>query len=670
MASPKTLPQQQHKPYSDHHIEFLDVDVNDDDDELEETSMVHQHQHDQLPTVEEIKAKVFLDQNCTAARKQRNQQRFLIYLALSIFCAISLIGLIWIGIKRQRYNAGVVAVTQTVRISHPQDFDDATSPQSRALHWMTHQDPMQLPLPTKHSDAFVQRYIIATLVFAVIPSHRLPELQSKFFVLSNQHECSWSSQWKRADDDHAMESTTLGFICGDESLIEEDGSMRDREDGTSPNSRSVTAIVLPSQDLQGQLPPELQSLKSLKLFNLDNNRIEGRLPVLPYLQHLSLAYNSLTGYLPDDIFSEMPRLESLSLSENALQGSLPKNFAALTNLKILALSGNELTAGLERIYPLTSLEEVYLSYNSFEENLSNGSFHLLSNLKVLDMKSNRLAGPLPDSLWSLSKLEVIDFHHNALDGHINDVIIPEHPLKFLDVSSNILGGGLPPSVSNLRELTHLDVSYNRFEVVLPNYLANMTKIKTLLLTENDMFGPKPLPCWLRGMTDLKHLSFRLTSRTGTIPTWFGELTKLELLDLDWNHISGTIPTELGRLDRLKYLMLNRNMMNGKIPVEVSSLSNLNMLMVDNNGFSGQLDACHVSFLVADCGDPDKGCPDCDSDTQQIACPCCTKCCYDNAQRCNMQDWIVEVEEEFRGTYGQYSYDFDLKVEYIPATPSN
>ena len=114
-------------------------------------------------------------------------------------------------------------------------------------------------------------------------------------------------------------------------------------------------------------------------------------------------------------------------------------------------------------------------------------------------------------------------------------------------------------------------------------------------------------------------------------------------------------------------MLNRNLMNGRIPTQVSGLSNLHMLMVDNNDFHGELQACQVPFLIADCGDPDVGCPDCNSDTQEIECPCCSSCCFDGAQRCNMQDWNVELQDEFRGKYDTYGYSFD-DVAYIPAFP--
>jgi hypothetical protein len=274
----------------------------------------------------------------------------------------------------------------------------------------------------------------------------------------------------------------------------------------------------------------------------------------------------------------------------------------------------------------------------------------------------------------LTHLEVIDFHKNSLDGHINNVIVENHPLKYLDVSNNILGGGLPTSISNLNGLTHLDVSYNRLEARIPNdHLKRMTNMRTLLLTEEDGTGPQPIPDWIRGMTDLKQLSFRLTARTGTIPTWFGELTQLELLDLDWNHISGTIPTELGLLTNLKYLMLNRNWLTGTVPTVVSFLPNLKVLMLDTNGFdrdirTGDEDVCgaqgvgRIESLIADCGVVEDGV----LLEQEVECPCCTNCCWDSAHNCNMKDWIIELETEYRSTYDRCQYDFD-DAYYVPAS---
>lgn len=117
------------------------------------------------------------------------------------------------------------------------------------------------------------------------------------------------------------------FSASDVSDKEDEEGMRDRDDPVQGLPPTITAIFFPSSSLQGKLPPELQSLKSLKLLNMDGNQIEGRIPVMPSLQHLSLSHNALTGYLSQDIFSAMTRLETLKLAENALQGSLPSNLA-------------------------------------------------------------------------------------------------------------------------------------------------------------------------------------------------------------------------------------------------------------------------------------------------------------------------------------------------------
>ncbi|KAL3933776.1 MAG: hypothetical protein SGARI_003631, partial [Bacillariaceae sp.] len=434
--------------YSDHPV-FFDVNVDGVDDDVEDyTNTTATQQHDQLPTVEEIKAKQFLDQdqqNASAVSQKEKRKRQLMWVGVGMLGVVALILLIVATTKQRRQHSAITAITKTTRISRPQVFDNPHSPQSKALHWMLHQDSLRLPLPTQYNDPFVQRYIVAVLVFSVA-SENMTKLRQDFNFLTAQHECSWNADFQQIGEDGAvLEGTieTLGFLCEEEDELDSsedaDRPSKGHDNDDPQQSIKVTSIVLPDSGLTGELPPELESLTSLQRLVMDSNGIRGQVPVMPYLKHLHLSYNDLTGYMPDR-FSEMTRLETLSMSENVLQGSLPNNFAALTNLRILALNGNQLTAGMEQIYPLTSLEEIYLSYNSFEDRLSNGSFHTLTKLKVLDMKTNRLSGPLPDALWNMTKLEVVDFHHNALDGHINNVINRNHPLKFLDVSSNVLGG--------------------------------------------------------------------------------------------------------------------------------------------------------------------------------------------------------------------------------------
>mmetsp|Transcript_27567 Transcript_27567/g.75216 ORF Transcript_27567/g.75216 Transcript_27567/m.75216 type:complete len:685 (+) Transcript_27567:254-2308(+) len=631
---------------------FFDIDVGEND--MSEGEFIGAENgdpgfvvHDQLPSAEEAKF-----YNATTRRnEERKQMRSRKCFLWGIFLAcIFSFGGIFLKKRHQRKNA-ITFVTKIVRLSHPASFRDSKSPQSRALQWMLYEDKLQLPLPLNRADPFVQRYIVAVMVFALTHARSKnsmseEDLRETYGLLSGVHECDWNMV--------DAKGVTTGVVC--------------RND-----SDSVTDILFPRSGLAGELPPEMELLRHLVQLDMNNNLIRGQIPSMPYLTNLDLAYNKLTGYMPDH-FSEMTGLQILSLSENDLQGAIPHTFPALTDLKVLALNGNQLTGGLHEIYSLSNLEEVYLFSNLFEDQLSHVSFQELQNLKVIDMKKNRLSGPLPNSLFSkLTHLEVIDFHMNALDGHINNIIAEDHPLLYMDISSNLLGGGLPTSIDNLRALTHLDLSYNRLETLLSNNLKNLKKLKTLLLTEDDQLGPQSIPVWLREMTDLTQLSFRLTSRTGTIPTWFGEMTHLELLDLDWNRISGTIPTELGRLTNLKYLMLNRNRLTGTIPTEVTSLPNLKMLMVDTNELTGSLLSgdevtpdgenlvCaadetnrRIVDMVADCGPVGDAYGNVDKNAaivhKEVDCPCCTSCCWDEVLRCNMKDWIIEVENEYRSGY--------------------
>lgn len=633
-----------------HDMRFFDIDVEGEDNGNEADIIGAEYGdsdfvvHDQLPSVEEAKF-----YNTTTKRNQQRRSKERVLWGVLVAVVLSFGGVFLK--KGHDHQKAIASVTKTVRLSHSESFRDSRSPQSQALKWMIHEDKLQLPLPVDRTDPFVQRYVVAVMAFALTHARTKKtkseeDLRETYDLLSGLHECDWNMV--------DAKGVATGIICG-------------------KDSTSVTEILFPGAGLAGELPPEMEALSHLGKLDMNSNMIRGRVPPMPYLTNLDLGFNKLTGYMPDH-FSEMTGLQILSLSENALQGTIPHKFAALTDLKILALNGNQLTGGLQEIYSLSNLEELYLFSNLLEDQLSHGSFQKLTNLKVIDMKNNRLSGPLPNSLFSkLTQLEVMDFHKNALDGHINNIIAEDHPLKYVDLSSNLLGGGLPSSVNNMRALTHLDLSYNRLETRLTNYLKDSTKLKSLLLTEQDRLGPQPIPEWLREMTDLKQLSFRLTSRTGTIPTWFGELTRLELLDLDWNRISGTIPTELGKLTNLKYLMLNRNRLTGTIPTEVSSLPNLKMLMVDTNELTGSLFSgdeetldgenviCvaegtnrRIVNMIADCGPTDDADVDVDSirtnTKKEVNCPCCTSCCWDDALRCNMKDWISELEDEYRSGF--------------------
>lgn len=631
-------------PYSDS-IDSLDLnDVNLNSHSADYSDDDYDHA-DQLPSVEQIRANGYLDKNGSSAGGTPIGSSWRFRIGLVGVMILFLMGIaIGFSTKQPSTSTGTDSQTQAAQeflgsldmgISDALTFSNPKSPQSQALKWMLTTDPIDWGIPSYANDPFVQRYIAAVFLFTLI---RNPLGIQDIPFLQQGHECQWLADFVRPD----QSSLIMGFICND--------------------SLEITDIVFQTTELKGQVPSELAHLPKLEKLLLDVNMITGVIPVIPSLTHLSLGINMLDGSLPSS-FDIMTNLQVLVLSENMLEGSLPENMSELTKLQVLGLRGNQLTGDITPIYSMLELQELYLGFNSFSAALDNTSFFRLSNLKVLDANNNKITGPLPDILWTLTKLEVVDLHFNALDGGIRVVDIP-HPLLYLDVSENFLVGGLPSSIDKFIQLTHLDVTSNRFDDLLPTTMGALSNLKTLLLGDNTMFGPQPIPDWLQHMTNLKHLSLQSTGRTGTIPDWFAtSLPHLSMVDLGWNHLNGTLSTSLGQLEDLEYLLLNRNLFEGTVPPFVSS--NLQVFLADHNKFIGDLgpDFCDISILIADCGNPSEDCPDCTSDTQEVSCPCCTSCCFDDAEEeCNTRDWLEDITMEWVDDYSDSRGDYMVTDE--------
>ena len=91
---------------------------------------------------------------------------------------------------------------------------------------------------------------------------------------------------------------------------------------TTDGNGRVTELNLTSNQLKGEIPPELANLTNLKV--------------------LALGGNELTGTIPSWLGS-LANLRSLSLRDNQLTGEIPAELGRLTNLTVLHLSGNQLT---------------------------------------------------------------------------------------------------------------------------------------------------------------------------------------------------------------------------------------------------------------------------------------------------------------------------------------
>ncbi|TVT98276.1 hypothetical protein EJB05_56407, partial [Eragrostis curvula] len=167
---------------------------------------------------------------------------------------------------------------------------------------------------------------------------------------------------------------------------------------------------------------------------------------------------------------------------------------------------------------------------------------LPSSLRHLNLRSNRLFGPVPGALLSgAPALQSLVLYGNALRGPVPDELGDLAYLQILDISSNSLNGSLPRSILKCRRL------------------------RTLALAHNSLAGPLPAGFGL-DLAALERLDLSYNRFSGAIPEDIGNLSRLQgTVDLSHNDFSGPIPASLGQLPEKVYIDLTYNNLSGPIP---------------------------------------------------------------------------------------------------------
>ena len=111
-------------------------------------------------------------------------------------------------------------------------------------------------------------------------------------------------------------------------------------------SLQTTYLDLKSNQLTGEIPPEIGKLTNLIYLDLGSNQLTGEIPTeigkLTNLTGLLLYDNELTGVIPSEI-GNLTNLIYLMLSSNEFSGSIPPEIGNLANLQGLNLHSNQLS---------------------------------------------------------------------------------------------------------------------------------------------------------------------------------------------------------------------------------------------------------------------------------------------------------------------------------------
>lgn len=122
----------------------------------------------------------------------------------------------------------------------------------------------------------------------------------------------------------------------------------------------------------------------------------------------------------------------------------------------------------------------------------------------------------------------------------------------------VLIGTIPHEIGDLPNLEHLVLQENNLNGLIPSTIFNMSTIKIISLTVNQLSGGLPVNLGL-GLPNIQELYLAGNYiLKGVIPNSISNASKLIMLDLGSNSFSGSIPSELCALTNLQMLDLDTN----------------------------------------------------------------------------------------------------------------
>ncbi|XP_059433906.1 receptor-like protein 19 [Corylus avellana] len=237
--------------------------------------------------------------------------------------------------------------------------------------------------------------------------------------------------------------------------------------------------------------------------------------------------------------------------------------------------------------------------------------HLQSlNLADNDFKSSRI----PTGFRQLSRLTNLNLSYSVFSGQITSEILELSNLISLDLSRNSLKLQKPGLTSIARKLTNLKelhLSEVNISSTVPNILANLSSLTSLILAGCGLHGEFPTGIFhlpnlrsldVRDNTNLngrmpefnrsrplESLALSSTSFSGEIRHSIGKLKSLHYFDVEGCNFFGPMPSSLGNLTQLISLQLASNWLHGEFPIGIFHLPNLRSLDVsDNANLTGRM----------------------------------------------------------------------------------
>ncbi|XP_011010633.1 PREDICTED: LRR receptor-like serine/threonine-protein kinase FLS2 isoform X2 [Populus euphratica] len=393
----------------------------------------------------------------------------------------------------------------------------------------------------------------------------------------------------------------------------------------------LSYLNLSGSNFEGNpFPYFIGSLKELTYLDLSSIGVTGTLSNQPWnlskLQSLDLSYNYGVNFKNLNFLSNLFFLEYLYLDENNLSQATEwiQTINKFPFLKVLWLSGCDLSSVSPPSLSFTNSSKSLAVIDLSQNYLASSTFNWLSNfnnsLVHLNLRSNWInSSENLDWLSYLSSLEYLDLSRNNLSQTIDWLQVLNrlprlHELLLSSCSLSIIGSPSLSLVNSSKSLALVDfsdnqltssifywlanfgsnlvdiyLSYNQLQGSIPDAFTNMTSLRTLHLSSNQLQG------YLSSfghMCSLNALYISENNLTGELSQLFQDLhgcleSSLEILQLDGNQLQGSLP-DITRFASMTELDLSRNQLNGSLPKQFSQRSKLALLYLDDNQLTGSL----------------------------------------------------------------------------------
>ncbi|KAL1833844.1 hypothetical protein ACET3Z_003495 [Daucus carota] len=342
------------------------------------------------------------------------------------------------------------------------------------------------------------------------------------------------------------------------------------------------------------------NLTLLSVLDLSDNQIQSLIPNwihnLSSLTKLDLSndYYNLNGNIPRECGDKDSKEDPDPQLYYGFEGRIPGSLGSLCGLKVLNLSGNLLTGGLD---------EFVDSFTTFCPD---------NSLVSLSLNGNQLAGGLPSSLGKLKYLKQLHISHNCFWGSIPESVGNLSFLQELDVSLNEMNGTIPRTLGQLSRITDLNFRDNHWQGVLTeDHFMTLARLQYLYVSTDrarplvfnattewsppfrllslelyDCIVGPAFPAWIRAQSELNHVVLHKAGIEDTIPEeWFFNISsQVTHLQLSYNKIKGKLPQKL-KFPALGYIDLRKNQFEGSLPLW---LPNAAEIYLQQNLFSGPI----------------------------------------------------------------------------------